>query len=95
MGRFLSVYGGRVDIDKESGLAVYKRPAGAQGWTKLTPGKSFKHDLFNTGVTGSPQVRKGGRLMMITAVSYLIIQASFGGATARLDYHAAVEAAWV
>lgn len=70
--------GGRVDIDAESGLAVYKRPAGAVGWTKLTPGGSLRYNLFNTGVTGSPQVRKGGKLMMITSISYLIIQAGFG-----------------
>ncbi|CAM9910190.1 unnamed protein product, partial [Laminaria digitata] len=71
---FLATVGGRVDIDAESGLAVYKRPAGAVGWTKLTPGGTLKHDLFHTGVTGSPQVRKGGKLMMITSISYLIIQ---------------------
>eukprot|EP00904_Undaria_pinnatifida_P012665 jgi/Undpi1/8529/HiC_scaffold_25.g10996.m1 len=72
--RFLATVGGRVDIDPESGLAVYKRPAGAVGWTKLTPGGTLKHNLFNTGVTGSPQVRKGGKLMMITSISYIIIQ---------------------
>lgn len=57
---------------------MYKRPAGSVGWTKLNPGGSLKHNLFNTGVTGSPQVRKGGLLMMITSISYLIIQASSG-----------------
>lgn len=73
--RFLATWGGRVDIDKESGLAVYKRPPGAPlGWSKLSPGLSFKQTLFETGVTGSPQVVKGGRLMMITAISYFIIQ---------------------
>eukprot|EP00752_Nemacystus_decipiens_P007995 g7143.t1 len=72
---FLATWGGRVDIDKETGLAVYKRPSGAPlGWSKLTPGLSFKQTLLETGVTGSPQVRKGGKLMMITAISYLIIQ---------------------
>ena len=76
--RFLATVGGRVDIDPESGLAVYKRPAGAVGWTKLTPGGTLKHNLFNTGVTGSPQVRKGGKLMMITSISYIIIQVGFG-----------------
>lgn len=75
--RFLATWGGRVDIDKETGLAVYKRPPGAPlGWSKLTPGLSFKETLLETGVTGSPQVRKGGKLMMITAVSYFIIQVS-------------------
>lgn len=72
--RFLATVGGRVDINKESGLAVYKRPPGAVGWTKLTPGGSLMHNLFHTGVTGSPQVKKGGKLMMITAISYIIIQ---------------------
>lgn len=75
--RFLATVGGRVNIDPESGLAVYKRPSGAVGWTKLTPGGTLKHNLFNTGVTGSPQVRKGGKLMMITSISYLIIQVGF------------------
>lgn len=63
-----------MDIDKESGLAVYKRPSRAAGWSKLTPGLSFTQTLYETGVTGSPQVRKGGKLMMITSISYLIIQ---------------------
>lgn len=75
--RFLATCGGRVDIDKETGLAVYKRRSGAAtGWTKLSPGLSFRETLFNTGVTGSPQVRKGGKLMILTSVSYLIIQVS-------------------
>lgn len=56
---------------------MYKRPPGAHlGWSKLTPGLPFKQTLLETGVTGSPQVRKGGKLMMITAISYLIIQVS-------------------
>ncbi|CAN0014694.1 unnamed protein product [Ascophyllum nodosum] len=71
---FLSIVGGRVDIDKESKLAVYKRPHGAVGWTKLTPESSLFHILFKTGVTGSPLVKKGGWVMMITAISYFIIQ---------------------
>lgn len=66
-----------MDIDKDSGLAVYKRPSGAaHGWSKLSPGLSFKQTLFETGVTGSPQVRKGGKLMMLTCISYIIIQVS-------------------
>ncbi|CAM9827362.1 unnamed protein product, partial [Ectocarpus sp. 12 AP-2014] len=71
---FLATWGGRVDIDKETGLAVYKRPPGVVGWSKLTPGLSFMETLLNSGVTGSPQVRKGGKLMMITSISYFIIQ---------------------
>ncbi|CAN0420200.1 unnamed protein product [Pylaiella littoralis] len=72
---FLATWGGRVDIGKESSLAVYKRPPGAAlSWSKLSPGLSFKDALFQTGVTGSPQVRKGGKLMMLTSISYLIIQ---------------------
>lgn len=71
---FLATVGGRVDINKESGLAVYKRPHGAISWTKLTAPLSLRDTLLHTGVTGSPQVRKGGVLMMITSVSYLIIQ---------------------
>ncbi|CAM9392982.1 unnamed protein product [Sphacelaria rigidula] len=71
---FLATIGGRVDINRESGLAVYKRPHGAVGWTKLTPGLGLKDTLLHTGVTGSPQIRKGGVLMIITAISYFIIQ---------------------
>lgn len=75
--RFLATWGGRVDIGKESSLAVYKRPPGAAlSWSKLSPELSFKDALFQTGVTGSPQVRKGGKLMMLTSISYLIIQVS-------------------
>ncbi|CAN0555377.1 unnamed protein product [Ectocarpus sp. 12 AP-2014] len=74
--RFLATWGGRVDIAKETGLAVYKRPPGAVGWSKLTPGLSFMETLLNSGVTGSPQVSKGGKLMMITSISYFIIQVS-------------------
>lgn len=75
--RFLATWGGRVDIDKETGLAVYKRPSGAaHGWSKLSPGLSFKQTLFETGVTGSPQVNRGGKLMILTSVSYFIIQVS-------------------
>lgn len=74
--RFLATWGGRVDIDKETGLAVYKRPSGVVGWSKLTPGLSFMETLLHSGVTGSPQVRKGGKLMMITSISYFIIQVS-------------------
>lgn len=85
--RFLATVGGRVDIDAESGLAVYKRPAGAVGWTKLTPGGTLKHNLFHTGVTGSPQVRKGGKLMMITSISYLIIQVGFGACFTRYSHY--------
>lgn len=69
-----------MDIAKETGLAVYKRPPGAPlGWSKLSAGLSFQETLFHTGVTGSPQVRKGGKLMMITAISYLIIQVKCEG----------------
>ncbi|CAM9345556.1 unnamed protein product [Choristocarpus tenellus] len=72
---FIAVYAGRVDIDKESVLAVYKRPANAARWTKLTQNLSTTDTIFSTGVTGSPQIRKGGGLMILTAVSYLVIQA--------------------
>ncbi|CAM9123473.1 unnamed protein product [Discosporangium mesarthrocarpum] len=65
---FLALYGGRVDI--KDGQAVYKRPPGAVGWTKLSKGGT----IFSTGVTGSEQIRQGGYLMLITAFSYLIIQ---------------------
>ncbi|CAM9673057.1 unnamed protein product [Scytosiphon promiscuus] len=91
---FLATWGGRVDIDKESGLAVYKRPSRAAGWSKLTPGLSPMQTLFETGVTGSPQVRKGGKLMMITSVSYLIIQGPAFFLTDETDAEISAAESW-
>ncbi|CAM9723778.1 unnamed protein product, partial [Phaeothamnion confervicola] len=69
---FLSVYAGRVSIDRTTGVCTYKRPANSPDWAKLTP--SGDASLYYTGVTGSPQLKIGGGLMILTALSYLIIQ---------------------
>ncbi|CAM9382036.1 unnamed protein product [Chrysoparadoxa australica] len=70
---FLSVYAGRVNLDKETGQAVYRRPRWAKReWQKLSPPGNAS--LYRTGVTGSHDLAIGGALMMITALSYFIIQ---------------------
>ena len=86
--RFLATWGGRVDIHKETGLAVYKRPSGAPlDWSKLTPRLALAKTLFETGVTGSPQIRKGGGLMILTSVSYLIIQVNLAAWSVSLGLY--------
>jgi len=61
-----SVLAGRVNV--VNGVANYK------GKPKLDASKTFFDSLFTTGVSISPQVNKGSLIMMITTVSYLIIQ---------------------
>lgn len=60
---FLSVLGGRVKI--ENGVANYKSP-------KLDPPGYFS--WTETGINISDGVNKGGYLMMITSISFVIIQ---------------------
>eukprot|EP00922_Rhytidocystis_sp_ex-Travisia-forbesii_P021939 GHVS01032141.1.p1 GENE.GHVS01032141.1~~GHVS01032141.1.p1 ORF type:complete len:451 (+),score=64.13 GHVS01032141.1:147-1499(+) len=60
---FLSVVGGRVDYIENR--LNYKKP-------KLAPPGHYS--LFDTGVAGNRYVAIGGRLMILSAVSYLIIQ---------------------
>ena len=60
---FLSIYAGRVNIDK-NGKADYK--------VKLNP--SNNSDLFKTGVGISKNVNFGAYIMMGTCVSYLLLQ---------------------
>lgn len=62
---FLSIVGGRVNVDPKTGKAVYKTP-------KLTPPDSLS--LTETGVALSPAVNNGAYVMILTAVSYLILQ---------------------
>jgi hypothetical protein len=68
----LSVYAGRVSLDKGTGLAVYKRPHGVSAWNKLDPPNN--KNLYTTGVSGHSQLKIGGLLMLITAIPFLIIQ---------------------
>ena len=72
---FLSVYGGRVNLDPTSGLAIYVRPTDMDPnvmWEKLQPPDN-RH-LRLTGVPNSNHVKKNGRFMMLSALLYLIIQ---------------------
>lgn len=69
---FLSIVGGRVNLDAE-GKPTYRKPKGApSGWSKLTPPGYFS--LFETGVHCDDIITKGGYIMLLTAISYLIIQ---------------------
>lgn len=63
---FLSVYGGRVNLDPRSGAAIYYKAE------KLTP-PNFFH-WTRTGVANSGQVMRNAVFMMGSALLYLIIQ---------------------
>lgn len=62
---FLSIVGGRVNIDPKTGRPNYKAP-------KLNP-PNFYH-LTETGVVISPEVRKTSFMVLLTATSYLLLQ---------------------
>ncbi len=64
---FLSVLGGRVKIDPKTGLPNYKNP-------KL-PSHGYFH-FTQTGVSISQATNNGGLLMLVTCISYIIIQFS-------------------
>lgn len=62
---FLSVVGGRVNIDPKTGRPNYKAP-------KLNPPNYFH--LTETGVVISPEVNKTAYMVLATSVSYLLLQ---------------------
>ncbi len=62
---FLSIYGGRVNINADGTLAYKSNP-------KLFPENNFS--LTGTGVTISPSVQKGGWIMMGTSLTYFLLQ---------------------
>mmetsp|Transcript_35920 Transcript_35920/g.61852 ORF Transcript_35920/g.61852 Transcript_35920/m.61852 type:complete len:575 (-) Transcript_35920:547-2271(-) len=62
---FLSILGGRVNLDKK-GVPNYK------GTPKLTPPGNF--DLFNNGVQVSDMVHTSAYVMLLTSLTYLVIQ---------------------
>jgi hypothetical protein len=68
----MSIFAGRVNI--EGGGAVYKRPhgMGAKFWSKLDP--PGRVSLLHTGVAGSRQLKHGGLLIIVTAITYVVIQ---------------------
>lgn len=63
---FLSVLGGRVNIDPTTKLPRYKAP-------KLTPPENMS--LTETGVTIAPAVNVGAYIMIGTSITYLLLQA--------------------
>ena len=64
---FLTIYGGRVNLD-EKGVPNYKKVP------RLTKKGSLSAELFNTGVALSDGVRDGANIMMITTLPYFLIQ---------------------
>ncbi len=62
---FLSIMGGRVNIDSSTKLARYKSP-------KLSPLKAWS--LTESGVSIDPSVRNGAVLMLISACPFLVLQ---------------------
>lgn len=63
---FLSILAGRVNIRADGVLTYHHRGR------KLTPPNNFS--LSRTGVQPESMVRISGRIMMLTAISYLVIQ---------------------
>mmetsp|Transcript_2366 Transcript_2366/g.10082 ORF Transcript_2366/g.10082 Transcript_2366/m.10082 type:complete len:532 (-) Transcript_2366:258-1853(-) len=80
---FLSVYAGRVDIDSD-GDCVYKVP-------KID---GMKSTLFEMGVQPHEDVRVGAQIMMITSLSYLLIQVPASYLHGPTDEVAAGEQKW-
>eukprot|EP00294_Goniomonas_avonlea_P015936 CAMPEP_0114554066 /NCGR_PEP_ID=MMETSP0114-20121206/8007_1 /TAXON_ID=31324 /ORGANISM="Goniomonas sp, Strain m" /LENGTH=577 /DNA_ID=CAMNT_0001739079 /DNA_START=21 /DNA_END=1754 /DNA_ORIENTATION=+ len=66
----LAIIAGRVNLDEE-GNGNYRRPDGYTGdWQKLTPGL----DVFNSGVNCKDNVKMTGKIMILTGLSYALIQ---------------------
>eukprot|EP01066_Platyproteum_vivax_P015733 Platyproteum_vivax@DN6918_c0_g1_i5.p1 len=69
---FMAIVGGRVNID-HSGKAVYRRPRTApETWKKLDPPGHMS--LTRTGIAVYDTIAKNGRIMLVTAMAYLVIQ---------------------
>eukprot|EP00916_Digyalum_oweni_P015940 GHVL01026159.1.p1 GENE.GHVL01026159.1~~GHVL01026159.1.p1 ORF type:complete len:558 (-),score=105.83 GHVL01026159.1:995-2668(-) len=67
---FLSILAGRVNLN-ENGDPVYRRQSAE---AKLTKSTSISFNLFKTGVAGFDCIKTNGKIMLFTALSYLIIQ---------------------
>lgn len=63
----ICLFAGRVDFGKDGKPDYLKSP-------KLRSGKSFKDSLTTTGVEVSDKVNSGAKVMMISSISYLLIQ---------------------
>eukprot|EP00051_Salpingoeca_urceolata_P022048 m.352557 g.352557 ORF g.352557 m.352557 type:complete len:639 (-) comp19903_c6_seq3:847-2763(-) len=87
----LAIIAGRVDL--KQGRATYIRPFGRRrsSWMKLQVGRQksctskLKAQFINTGVTPNKKVTLTGKIMLATALTYLIIQ---GPAFAEHKKHA-------
>lgn len=75
---FLSIFGGRVNLDPQTGLPIYSRPASfdpireGRAWEKLYPANWLS--LRGTGVASTRHVRTNAIFMMGSALLYLVIQ---------------------
>lgn len=70
---FLSIVSGRVSIDKKTKKLRYKAPQDAPStWEKLDPNEDSP--LFHTGVSIGPAIADNAKIMLITCISYIIIQ---------------------
>lgn len=67
----LSVFAGRVNID-ENGRGNYVRPKGDEHWAKLMP--PGNKSLTKTGVVLFDEIPSTAKVMMCTAMIYLILQ---------------------
>lgn len=65
---FLCILAGRVDMDRDT--PIYSK----RGKLKLTPHQGVSRSLFHTGVTLQRSSHVGGKVMLATALIYLIIQ---------------------
>ncbi|CEM26641.1 unnamed protein product [Vitrella brassicaformis CCMP3155] len=69
---FLSIVGGRVNV-LESGELTYKKPKDADpDWKKLDPPNNWS--LTQTGVKCNKSIAVNGKIMLLTAITYLVIQ---------------------
>lgn len=65
----LSLVAGRVNLDA-GGNGNYVKPSGAQNWSKLMPAGRWA----GTGVTVGPAIKYTSKVMILTLISFLVIQ---------------------
>jgi hypothetical protein len=63
----LSIFAGRVDINKKGNPSYRKSP-------KVTPGLTISETLHHTGVSVSDEIHHGGFVMALTTIPYFLIQ---------------------
>lgn len=72
---FLSILAGRVDMTRDATNTLTPNYGKSSGGTKLNPRASTMEKLFKTGVSLQSQAHFTGKLMVLTSLTYLIIQA--------------------